>query len=101
MKRSILFVSILLALTGCASTAQAPAPQVAYTQACAAYGVAFSGVLQLRKAGKLDALQVSQVSLIDSQVTPICTGLLPADANAATQQITAAVTALTIMEAVK
>jgi hypothetical protein len=88
-------------LTGCATTSQAPATQVAYTQACAAYGVAFSGALEMRRAGKLTKAQIDQVTLLASQITPICTGTLPADATAATQQITAAVTTLTILETVK
>lgn len=94
-----------LALAGCASiTGQNATPQTAqvtYTQACAAYGAAFSGALQMRKAGKLNRAQIDQVTLLDSQITPICTGSLPADPAAATTQITAAVTTLTILEATK
>jgi uncharacterized lipoprotein YajG len=90
-----------LLLAGCASTPSTQTTQVTYTQACAAYGAAFAGALQLRKAGKLNQTQVDQVTLLDGQITPICTGALPADATAATQQITAAITALTILETIK
>jgi hypothetical protein len=82
-------------VAGCSTT---PATQTGYTQACAAYGAAFEVALQARKAGKLNRAQIDQVTLVDSQVTPLCTGALPADPAAATQQITAAVTALTILE---
>jgi hypothetical protein len=98
----LLFISAMLALAGCASTAAPQAPtqsaQVGYTQACAAYGAAFSTALELRKAGKLNRAQIDQVTLLDSQITPLCTGPLPADPTAAAQQITAAVTTLTILE---
>lgn len=109
MKTRILMLSLLAiasSITACSvppatSTSAAPSVQVAYAQACAAYGAAFSGALQMRKADKLNQAQIDQVTLLDSQITPICTGPLPADAAAATQQITAAVTALTIMETLK
>lgn len=93
-----LAIIAVLALAGCATTQNA---QVGYTQACSAYGAAFSTALQLRIAGKLNKAQIDQVTLLDSQITPICTGPLPADPTAATQQITAAVTALAILEAAK
>jgi hypothetical protein len=70
-------------------------------QACTAYGAAFEGALQLRIAGKLSAAQVDQVSALDAQITPICTGPLPADADAATRQITTAVTTLTVLAILK
>jgi hypothetical protein len=93
-----LAILVALALAGCATTQSA---QTGYTQACEAYGAAFSAALQLRIAGKLNKAQIDQVTLLDSQITPICTGPLPADPTAATQQIAAAVTALTILEATK
>lgn len=105
MKLPIVLIIGAMLLVGCASpaptTAPAQATQVAYVQACAAYSAVFATALQLRKAGKLNEPQISQVTLLDSQVTPICTGALPADPETATQQITAAVTALTILEAVQ
>lgn len=92
-------VTIAVSLAGCATTAQPQdGPQVTYVQACAAYGVAFSTALQLREAGRLNRAQIDQVTLLDSQVTPICTGALPLDPTAAAQQITAGVTTLTILE---
>lgn len=95
-------LALAASVSGCTTTGQAAptaqATQVTYTQACAAYGAAFAGALELRRAGKLNRAQIDQVTLLDSQVTPICTGTLPADVGAATQQITAAVTTLTIIE---
>lgn len=100
-----LAIGSALLLTGCASTAPAQSAaqttQASYAQACAAYGVAFAGALELRRAGRLNRAQIDQVTLLDSQVTPICTGSLPADATAAAQQVTAAVTTLTILEIVQ
>lgn len=93
-----LAIIAVLVLAGCATQ---QSTQVGYTQACAAYGAAFDTALQLRVAGKLTRAQIDQVTLIDSQITPICTGTLPADPTAATQQITAAVTTLTILEVAK
>jgi hypothetical protein len=89
------------ALAGCSAPSGNPpsaAAQVGYAQACAAYAGLFATALELRKAGKLNRAQIDQVTLLDSQITPICSGPLPADADAATQQITAAVTSLTIIE---
>jgi hypothetical protein len=98
----------MLVLAGCTTTAQREEPQqatrsaqVTYTQACAAYGAGFATALELRREGKLNRAQIDQVTLIDSQVTPVCTGRLPADPDAAVRQVTAAVTALAILEAVK
>jgi PBP1b-binding outer membrane lipoprotein LpoB len=98
MKRLALIFAAALAVSGCATT---QSTQVSYTQACAAYGAAFETMLQLRVAGKLNQPQIDQVTLLDSQVTPICTGPLPADPTAAATQVTAAVTALTIIEVSK
>lgn len=77
------------------------ATQLTYTQACAAWDAAFQAALQLRIAGKLNKAQIDQITLLDSQATPICTGPLPADSTAAAQKVTAAVTTLTILELAK
>jgi hypothetical protein len=98
MKRLTLIFTAALAISGCATT---QSTQTTYVEACAAYGAAFNVALQLRVAGKMNQSQVDQVTLIDQQITPICTGPLPADPTAATTQITAAVTTLTMMEAIK
>ena len=101
----VLALGVLLLMGGCASVtgpaATTQSAQVAYTQACAAYGAAFEGALQMRIAGKLNQAQIDQVTMVDAQITPICTGALPADPVSATQQITAAVTTLAILEAIK
>lgn len=93
--KKLLPLLVLAMLAGCATTQSA---QVGYTQACAAYGVAFNGALQLRLAGKLNQSQIDNVTLLDQQITPICTGPLPADPAAATAQITAAVTTMTLLK---
>jgi len=91
---------LFLGMTACNSVPTQTA-QVAYTQACAAYGGAFDVMIALRKAGKLNPSQIDQVTLIDGQITPMCTGQLPQDLDTATQKVTAAATALTILEATK
>jgi hypothetical protein len=97
----LLFMAALsLSITAC-TTVSTQNAKVTYTQSCAAYGGAFDVMIALRKGGKLNQAQIDQVTLIDSQVTPLCTGPLPQDLDAATAQITGAVTALTILEAVK
>jgi hypothetical protein len=82
-------------LAGCASQ---PVP-TQYIQACSAYQAAFGAAVQLRQAGKLTPAQVTAVSNLDQQITPICTGPLPTDAGAAAGQVTAAVTALGVITA--
>ena len=91
MKRVLAFLAVSV-LAGCATTQSA---QQDYVAACSAYNSAFSAALSLRQQGKLTAAQINAVSDLDSQATPLCTGALPSNPTAATQQITAAVTALT------
>jgi len=86
---------------GCATPPATQSSQVSYAQSCAAYAGAFDVLVALRKGGKLNQAQIDQVTLIDSQITPQCTGTMPQDPAEATQRITAAVTSLTILEAVK
>jgi hypothetical protein len=97
MKKLMLALCCVAALAGCANT---QSTQVSYVQACAGYGVAFNTALNLRIANKLTPAQIDQVTLIDSQITPICTGPLPVNPEAATVQITAAVTSLALIEAI-
>ena len=95
---------LLSALGACASFAPgATSSQVdtQYAQACIAYGAAFNAALQLRTAGKLTAAQIAAVNTVDQTVTPICTGPLPANPQAAIVQITAASTTLVVMAATK
>lgn len=89
-----------LVLAGCATTAPQQV-QVTFAQSCAGYSAAFATVTELRAAGKLNADQIDQVTLLSHQITPICTGPAPADTVAATQTITAAVTSLVIIEGIK
>lgn len=88
-------------VSACTSTVTIRDARVTYTQSCAAYGGAFNVLVAMRKADKLNDAQIAQVTLIDSQITPICTGPLPTDLDDATAKVTAAVTALTIMESLK
>jgi uncharacterized protein YceK len=104
MKKIIFTLMLSLTiLSGCAgitgSTATTQTAQVTYAQSCIMYAGAFNVALQKRQAGKLTANQIAQISLIDQQITPICTGPLPKDPVAATQQITAAVTTLSVLAA--
>jgi hypothetical protein len=65
VKKQLLMISMLaiaISVAGCTlppatSAPTAPVVQVTYAQACAAYGAAFAGVLQLRKANKLNQVQ--------------------------------------------
>lgn len=85
-------------LTACATT---PQTQVAYVQSCSAYNAAFGAAIVLRESGKLNQSQIDQVTMLDNQITPICTGALPTNPAQATSQITAAVTTLAILESTK
>jgi len=93
MKKLALSFLVLAALAGCATTQSA---QQGYVEACTAYGAAFTSAVQLRQAGKLNPAQIDAVAKVDAQITPLCTGPLPADPQTATAQITAAVTTLTV-----
>lgn len=104
MKKLITLIAVL-SLTACASLAGGgdatkQSAQTAYVKSCAAYNAAFNAALQLRIDGQLNQAQIDQVTMIDSQITPICTGPLPADPDAATQQVTAAVTTFMVLEAI-
>lgn len=98
IKSLVLVAAMAAALAACTTT---QTTQTGYVQACAAYGVAFDAALHAREAGKLNQAQIDQVTLIDSQITPLCTGPLPADPEAATVQITTAVTTLGLIEVIK
>lgn len=96
---------LILGLSGCAGVAgqgqSVQSAQASYVRACDAYGAAFTGALIARQAGKLNQSQIDQVTLIDAQITPICTGPLPVDPALKTQQITAAVTTMAIISIIK
>lgn len=95
---------VLIGMAGCTTTtASTPtqSAQLTMAQGCAAWTAALSAAVQLRAAGKLTPGEISQITLLDSQVNPICSGPIPADATAATQQVTTAVTTLTILELAK
>lgn len=93
-----LFLLLILVLTACATVQDA---QTQYVQACAGYAAAIATAVQLRSAGKLTQNEIDSITIADNQITPICTGPLPTDPTAATQQVTAAVTTLLILEAAK
>lgn len=95
----MLIAGMGLALSACATTTTQQA-QMAYVQSCATYNAALGAAVTMRQAGKLNDVQIKQISLIESQVTPICTGSLPVNPQSATTQITAAVTSLAILEAI-
>jgi hypothetical protein len=100
--KSLLLITVL-ALAGCATAPNTDprAAQLQYAEACGAYGVAFATALQLRVAGKLNQSQITQITLVDSQITPICTGTLPANPAEAAAKVTQAITSLATIEAMK
>lgn len=100
----LIVLCMVCALAACASFAPgATSAQVdtQYAQACIAYGAAFNAALQLREGGKLTVAQIAAVNTLDQTVTPVCTGPLPADPQAAIAQITAASTTLVALVAIK
>ena len=101
MNRFLLGLTAVCALAACAAPTSTQQAQVQYVQACTAYGSAFAAALTLREQGKLSAQAIAQISILDQQITPICTGPLPADPTTATLQVTAAVTTIAVIEAVK
>lgn len=70
-------------LTACQTTPSTPGAtqptvtQTGFVQACSAYETAFTAALQLRIAGKLTPAQITQITTLDGQVTPVCSGPLP------------------------
>lgn len=99
MKRIIAVIAIAI-LSACATT-QTPqtasstqSVQVTYTQACTAYSGAFSAALDARKAGKLTPSMIASIGAIDAQITPLCTGSLPANIQSAVTAITSATAAI-------
>lgn len=107
MKRIIAIVAIAI-LSACATppasstvTPTAQKIQVTVTQACTAYGAAFTAALDARRAGKLSPAQIKSIGAIDAQITPVCTGTLPADTQAAVIQITAAIANMALAQGVK
>jgi len=103
---AMLFATVLTLgmLAGCNSIlgtgATTQSTQVTYVQACTAYGMVFSQAVSARKQDKLSEANIKQISLIEAEITPICTGDLPADPTAAIQQITSAVTRMAILGAI-
>jgi hypothetical protein len=92
-----LAIACAIGTSGCATQVD---PSVQYVQGCAAYAAAFSTAVSLRQTGKLSQGQIDTVTLLDSQITPICTGPLPSDPSAMTVQVTSAVTSLLLITAV-
>ena len=95
---SFLVLSATLTLSGCATTQNA---QDGLVVACTAYSSAFEAALTLREQGKLTPTQIQAVTLLDSQVTPLCTGQLPADITTAITEVTAAITTLAATVAIQ
>lgn len=94
--KSIVLLALLL--VACANQ---PVQQVQtnYIQACSAYGAALNTMADLRAQHKLSAATVNQITAVDNQITPICSGSLPADPAAATTQIINATAQLAAFEA--
>jgi hypothetical protein len=49
----------------------------------------------------LNQSQITQITLVDSQITPICIGTLPANPAEAAAKVTQAITSLATIEAMK
>jgi hypothetical protein len=94
-------VAAAMLMSACSFTGTTQDAQVKYVQACAAYGAALNTAVNLRQQGKLSAKQINEITVLDAQITPICTGPLPANPDAATQQVTAAITTLTVLETIE
>ena len=103
MKKLIMFgiIAAVALMSACSFTGTTQSAQVRYVQACSAYGAALNTAVSLREKGKLSAKQISDITVLDAQITPICTGPLPASPDAATQQVTAAITTLTVLETIE
>ncbi len=103
--RIVLPIALWVAmLSGCSvfsPTATTQQVQADYVKACSAYSAAFSTALQLRVDGKLTRDEVVKITTVDNQIYPICTGPFPANPDVATQQITAAITTLVVLETAK
>ena len=91
MKRLLISLSIVL-LIGCASVP----PENQFVQSCQIYDGVLKSALVAAQDGYLSPVQVANLKLINSQVTPICLGPIPTDPQVAVAQITAAVTTLTV-----
>lgn len=101
MKKLIVLSIIVALMSACSFTGTTQSAQVKYVQACAAYSSALNTAVTLREQKKLSAKQISEITVVDNQITPICTGPLPASPDAATQQVTAAITTLTVLETIE
>ena len=89
-----------LSLAACATTSGPNATSSVtkqWAQACTAYTGAQKLIIQ--NEAKLSDSQLRQVLIVTHQITPLCSAL-PKDPQAATQNITAAVTKLGVIEAV-
>jgi len=101
MKKIILV--LVIALAGCAgfgnsTTTGADQGKVNFVQNCTIYAGVLNGALQAAQAGKLNAEQTVQLKTISLNVSPICKGPVPVNTDAATAQVTAAITTLTVYE---
>lgn len=111
MKRFLLAVALSVGLLGCAQVSPGSAPvsaasatispaqlQANWLQACLAYEGVQAALLT--NMSRFNKAQLEQIGLVTHQITPLCMKQ-PTDLTDATVKITAAVTTLTILEAVK
>jgi hypothetical protein len=109
MKKIILAALCAASLAGCAQVAPGAAPvsaasaaispaqlQANWLQACLAYNAAQKAALA--NIGRMSNANLQRLLIVTHQITPICLKQ-PTDLNAATVQITAAVTTITILGA--
>lgn len=107
MKKLLIAALCAASLAGCAQVAPGSAPvsaasmsaaqlQANWLQACLAYEAAQKAAIA--NMARMSNANLQRLLIVTHQITPICLKQ-PADLNAATVQITAAVTTITILGA--
>ncbi|MHB8915937.1 MAG: hypothetical protein ACYC4K_09025 [Thiobacillus sp.] len=99
-------IALLLCLTlsACAvapaTTTPLQSAQTQFVQACGTYNAAFAIALKLRQSNQLTPAQITEITQMDSVMTPICTGALPADQATINLYITEVVTSAATLAAI-
>ena len=93
MKKVLLASILSLGAAGCAMTPTQNPTQVTLYQACGSLYLAQTGAQALRSLNKLSVPEIQQLTIAQKTLVPLCNpNSIPADPNAAAQQITQAVT---------
>ncbi len=96
----MLVATCFLSLVGCAGFGSQQASQASYVQACGAYSAALQTALELRKDGKLLPAQISAVTTLSEQITPLCSGPLPSNPATMMTKVSSAILTLTALQGV-